>query len=58
MRTYTDDKKVIEKYVDDNGVEYTMDDFRPDEYEQLEPGQCVCGAFDCESEYACHTSGY
>ena len=58
MRTYTNDKKVIDKYVDDNGVEYTMDDFRPDEDEQLEPGQCVCGAFDCKTEYACHTSGY
>lgn len=53
-----DNKKVIDKYIDDNGVEYTMDDFRPDEEEQLEPGQCVCGAFDCKTEYACHTSGY
>ena len=57
------DKKVINKYTDDNGVEWTMDDFRPALKhgglpEELQDGECVCGAFDCSTEYACHTSGY
>ena len=55
MRTYIKDK---DKYIDDNGVEYTMDDFRPDDEPKLQDGECVCGAFDCPTEYACHTSGY
>ena len=53
-----DNKKVIDKYIDDNGVEYTMDDFRCDDEPILQDGECVCGAFDCPTEYACHTSGY
>ena len=53
-----DKKKVIDKYIDDNGVEYTMDDFRPDDEPILQDGECVCGAFDCPTEYACVTSGY
>ena len=53
-----DKKKIIDKYIDDNGVEYTMDDFRPDDEPILQDGECVCGAFDCPTEYACHTSGY
>ena len=52
------DKKVINKYTDNNGVEYTMDDFRPDNEQELQDGECVCGAFNCSTEYACHTSGY
>ena len=52
------DCKDKDKYIDDNGVEYTMDDFRPDEERKLQDGECVCGAFDCPTEYACHTSGY
>ena len=43
---------------DDNGVEYTIDDFRCDDERILQDGECVCGAFDCPTEYACHTSGY
>ena len=40
-----------------------MDDFRPALKhgglpEELQDGECVCGAFDCPTEYACHTSGY
>lgn len=52
------DCKDKDKYIDDNGVEYTMDDFRPDDEPILQDGECVCGAFDCPTEYACHTSGY
>ena len=52
------DCKQEDKYIDDNGVEYTIDDFRPDDEPKLQDGECVCGAFDCESEYACYTSGY
>ena len=54
----TIDYKDKDKYIDHNGVEYTMDDFRPDEEHDLQPGQCVCGAYKCPTEYACHTSGY
>ena len=52
------DCKDKDKYIDDNGVEYTMDDFRVDDELELQDGECVCGAFDCPTEYACHTSGY
>ena len=52
------DCKPQDKYIDDNGVEYTIDDFRPDDEHILQDGECVCGAFDCPTEYACHTSGY
>lgn len=52
------DCKDKDKYIDDNGVEYTMDDFRPTDEPILQDGECVCGAFDCPTEYACHTSGY
>ena len=52
------DCKDKNKYIDDNGVEYTMDDFRVDDEIELQDGECVCGAFDCPTEYACHTSGY
>ena len=52
------DCKDKDKYIDDNGVEYTMDDFRVDDEIKLQDGECVCGAFDCPTEYACHTSGY
>ena len=54
----TIDCKDKDKYIDDNGVEYTMDDFRVDDEIELQDGECVCGAFDCPTEYACHTSGY
>ena len=50
--------KNVLKAVDDNGVEYTIDDFRCDDEPILQDGECVCGAFDCPTEYACHTSGY
>ena len=53
------DCKDKNKYIDDNGVEYTIDDFRvEDDHVELQDGECVCGAFDCPTEYACHTSGY
>ena len=52
------DCKDKDKYIDDNGVEYTMDDFRQDDEPKLQDGECVCGAFDCPTEYACVTSGY
>ena len=52
------DCKDKDKYIDDNGVEYTMDDFRVEHEIELQDGECVCGAFDCPTEYACHTSGY
>ena len=52
------DCKDKDKYIDDNGVEYTIDDFRVDDEIELQDGECVCGAFDCPTEYACHTSGY
>ena len=52
------DCKDKDKYIDDNGVEYTMDDFRVDDEPKLQDGECVCGAFDCPTEYACVTSGY
>ena len=52
------DCKPQDKYIDDNGVEYTIDDFKPDDERILQDGECVCGAFDCPTEYACHTSGY
>ena len=52
------DCKDKNKYIDDNGVEYTMDDFRVDDEIELQDGECVCGAFDCPTEYACVTSGY
>lgn len=45
-------------FIDDNGVEHHINDFRPDPQEQLQDGECVCGAFKCPSEYSCHTSGY
>ena len=32
-------------------------EFAPDE-EELQEGQCVCGAFDCKVSYSCYTSGY
>ena len=32
-------------------------EFAPDE-ENLQEGQCVCGAFKCSDEYAHTTSGY
>ena len=32
-------------------------EFAPDEQE-LQEGQCVCGAFDCKVSYSCYTSGY
>ncbi len=28
------------------------------EPDDLAPGQCVCGAFECSEEYAHHTSGW
>lgn len=60
MRTYTDDKKLSaqEQYNLDTYGALSPQEFAPDEEEQLEPGQCVCGAFDCKTEYACYTSGY
>ncbi len=45
-------------FIDDCGVEHHIDDFRPDEDDNLQPGQCVCGAFECKVSYSCHTSGY
>ena len=33
-------------------------EFAPDDDEELQEGQCVCGAFDCKVSYSCHTSGY
>ena len=50
--------KYNETMVDDSGVEHHIDDFRPSEDEVLEPGQCICGAFKCNDEYAHWTSGY
>ena len=32
-------------------------EFEP-EYDELKPGQCICGAFDCDEEYAHWTSGW
>lgn len=32
-------------------------EFEP-EYDELKPGQCICGAFDCDEEYAHWTSGF
>ena len=32
-------------------------EFAPDD-EDLQPGQCICGAFKCNDEYAHWTSGY
>ena len=39
------------------GVEHPRE-FQVEEEHDLQPGQCVCGAFECPTEYACHTSGY
>ena len=58
MSLIIDCKDPNDTMVDDNGVVYTIDDFRPDDDMELEEGQCVCGAFDCEVSYSCHTSGY
>ena len=41
--------KYNDTFVDDCGVEHHIDDFRPSEDEQLEPGQCICGAFECNN---------
>ena len=35
--------KYNDTFVDDCGVEHHIDDFRPSEDEQLQPGQCICG---------------
>ena len=50
--------KYNETFVDDSGVEHHIDDFRPSDDEVLEPGQCICGAFKCNDEYAHWTSGW
>ena len=39
------------------GVEHPRE-FQCDDEHDLQPGQCVCGAYKCPTEYACHTSGY
>ena len=58
MNLITDCKDPNDTFVDDNGVEYTMDDFRPSPEEELQDGECICGAFNCHTEYECWTSGY
>ena len=50
--------KYNDTFVDDRGVEHHIDDFRPREDEQLQPGQCICGAFECSDEYAHWSSGW
>ena len=50
--------KYNETMVDDHGVEHHIDDFRPHDDDNLQEGQCICGAFDCDEEYAHWTSGY
>ena len=47
--------KYNDTFVDDCGVEHHIDDFRPSEDEQLEPGQCICGAFECNDESVSYT---
>ena len=44
--------------VDDCGVTHHISDFAPSPDEELQEGQCVCGAFNCDDEYAHWTSGY
>lgn len=36
----------------------TPQEFAPEDDQELQQGECVCGALDCPTEYACHTSGY
>ena len=38
--------KYNETFVDDCGVEHHIDDFRTSDDEKLQPGQCICGAFE------------
>ena len=38
------------------GVKHPIE-LAPDD-DNLQEGQCVCGAFDCDEEYAHWTSGY
>ena len=54
----SDPNKYKETMVDDCGVEHHIDDFRPDDDDNLQEGQCICGAFDCSDEYAHWTSGW
>ena len=54
----SDPNKYNETMVDDCGVEHHIDDFRPDEDDNLQEGQCICGAFECSDEYAHWTSGW
>ena len=49
---------IKDTFVDELGVEHHIDDFRPSEDEVLEPGQCICGAFECSDEYAHWSSGW
>ena len=54
----SDPNKYNETMVDDSGVEHHIDDFRPDEDDNLQEGQCICGAFDCNDSYVHWTSGW
>ena len=52
------DRDIIDTFTDDCGVTHHISDFAPCEDDNLQEGQCVCGAFNCDDEYAHWTSGY
>ena len=53
------DRDIIDTFIDDCGVTHHLSDFAPSEDEpKLQDGECVCGAFDCHTEYECWTSGF
>ena len=58
MNLIIDCKEPNDTFVDDCGVTHHIDDFRPSPDEELQDGECICGAFDCHTEYECWTSGF
>ena len=52
------DRDIIDTFIDDCGVTHHLSDFAPSDDDKLQEGQCVCGAFDCHTEYECWTSGF